>query len=205
MISKHISKEAAIQAFLIYSSWLLKGNCRLCHASKSSKYHILSPWLQHTAKEPWSPAGVAHWSQPVLVIIMNCFNMVKIHPISGSFSFILLVHAWIKRCIVSNLYIRFIFICLQNKTTSKWVFSPLGMHSSKNKVDSPDLPTGPFSLEPFPNTCATALERLFLFWRSGTNVHHPFLPPLMHLGAEWHRLQWDERKEGGKKRAVASD
>lgn len=56
-----------------------------------------------------------------------------------------------------------VFICSQNETTSKWVFSPPGMHSSRNKVDSPGLPTGPFSLEPLPNTCATALERLFYF------------------------------------------
>lgn len=58
LILKHRSKEDAIQAFLLYPSWLLRGNCTLCSATKTSKYHLLSPWLQHTAKEPWNPAGV---------------------------------------------------------------------------------------------------------------------------------------------------
>lgn len=53
IIRNNVDLKTGEDANLILdSSWLPEENCRLCSASIKSTYHILSPWLQHTAKEP---------------------------------------------------------------------------------------------------------------------------------------------------------
>lgn len=82
------------------------------------------------------------------------------------------------------------------KTIPKWVPAPLlggggAMHSRMSTL--PICPRGHLALKHWLYRTWAAL----LFWCSGTNVRRPFLPPLVHFGAQWHHFSMKGGEKGG--------